>query len=60
MKRSICERKSGPQSMSRRRWSSVSSNAEQRERRSRGSEDVHTAQEQPICGMPDEVPVPRK
>ena len=50
----------GPQSMSKRRWSSVSSRAEQRKRRSRTSDEVQTAQEQPIWGTPDEVPVPRK
>ncbi|EKX89966.1 hypothetical protein HMPREF9999_01357 [Alloprevotella sp. oral taxon 473 str. F0040] len=42
------------------RWSSVSNNAEQRSRLSRGSSDRQTLHEQPICGTPIEVPVPKK
>src|SRR5260370_29909622 len=38
----------------------VSMSAAVRERLSRGSEDVHVEQRQPICGTPNEVPVPRK
>ena len=57
--RSICCRKSGPQS-NNKRVSSVSTKAEQRKRLSRGSSLLHTRQLQPIWGTPVLVPVPKK
>ena len=56
--RNICNRKSGPQSMSIV-VSPSSSNAEQRKRVSRGSDDVHTSHLQPTSGTPVDVPVPK-
>ena len=38
----------------------ASTSEEQRMRLSRESAERHTSQRQPICGTPDEVPVPRK
>lgn len=38
----------------------ISTSEEQRMRLSRGSFEVHTLHEQPICGTPEDVPVPKK
>lgn len=38
----------------------TSTSEEQRMRLSRGSFEVHTLHEQPICGTPEDVPVPKK
>src|SRR5882762_7978605 len=54
-----CSRSSGGVSISSRLpW--VSINAPVRVRRSRGSADVQVGQRQPICGTPNDVPVPSK
>ncbi len=52
-------RRSGPESI-RMETSGVRTKREERVRLSRGSEEVHTAQSQPIIGIPTDVPVPRK
>src|SRR2546426_12377203 len=54
-----CSRSSGGVSI-RSRFPFVSINAAVRVRRSRGSADVQVGQRQPICGTPNDVPVPRK
>src|SRR5882762_2999459 len=54
-----CNRSSGGVSI-RRRLPWVSISAPVRVRRSRGSADVQVGQRQPICGTPNDVPVPSK
>ena len=58
VQRQICWRKSGPQS-NRILVCSVSTNTEVRKRLSRASVLRHTLHEQPICGTPVLVPVPK-